>query len=161
MDGSDATAAPFPFSDLRMMFIELRGASPIDHPAPHPRHPPVLPSSPHSQCTTPPILPRKPPLPAPHRRFTSGGGGATVKISHAPHWGPVVKQIVCRCLQLRIFGFDYPPRPQSTHCHPPPPPPRVLVIVVIRRPLKETDFFSLRSFFDPSGGRNGVDLQLL
>lgn len=52
MDGSDAAAAaPFPFSDLRMMFIELRGASTIDRPVPVPvpvtASPPPL--SPNSQ----------------------------------------------------------------------------------------------------------------
>lgn len=92
------TAAPFSFSDLRMMFIELRGASTIDCPGPIP------PSSPNSQYKTPPPQ-------AFHEEnltsfFTSGGGGATVEISHASHWGPVVKQIVCRRSQL--FGFDYP-----------------------------------------------------
>lgn len=71
MDGSDATATPFSFSDLRMMFIELRAASTIDHPYPCPRHWPPPPPPPTIAQLPSTKKKNSPP-------FRSGGGGATV-----------------------------------------------------------------------------------
>lgn len=171
MDGSDATAAPFSFSDLRMMFIELRGASPIDRPVPVPV---TLPSSPHSQYTTPPILPQNPPSPPsrpPSPPLRIRRGRSNCQHMSRTTLGSCRKNrlcvAVCSSGSSGSITPTPPPPPTVTPPHPPPPPPQpgVLVIVVIRRPLCERQtslkgLFSLRSFFDPSGGRNGVDLQL-
>ncbi|TWW60153.1 hypothetical protein D4764_05G0002430 [Takifugu flavidus] len=95
------------------MFIELRGASPIDRPVPIPV---TLPSSPHSQNTTPPILPRPP---YPPLASASRQEGAERLSKHLTHHTGVLSSL--------------------TVTPPPPPQPRVLVIVVIRRPLCERD----------------------
>lgn len=122
MDGSEATAAPFAFPDLRMMFIELREASTIDRPVPVP----VTAPTPNTQ------------LPVQKRTRLLSGRERVEQLSKShtsPHRSPVVTQIVCPRLQLWIFGFDYPHPPQSAHT----PKPRILVIVVIRRALCERD----------------------
>lgn len=99
MDGSDAAAAPFSFSDLRMMFIELRGASTVDRsvpvpvtaPTPTPLHRPTL--STKKKRT----------------RLLSGREGAEqLSKSLTPPRRSPVKQIVCPRLQLWTFWVRLP-----------------------------------------------------
>lgn len=97
-----------------MLFIELRGASTIDHPAPPKRPPPPFKKkkkTPRTSTTSPPSRAHTHLLIVKQNRTSDDeGSGATVEKSR--HRSPVVTlKIVCSPSQLRSLVILSPPLP--------------------------------------------------